>query len=279
MVFPYGTLYQFYEEGKKGISANTFSYNSNYYFGSSQVSLNFDTNDNRFSFDYLHSPKYFQDLQSVGIENNYSIDSMSGICFRSLEPTTFWYDLLGFSSSLLVNTSSLETQVVLQPSINCTSNFWGVSSFLKKDGKTGMKNVSNTQDIYSATNDTQKIETANIWKNQLETNDGYYLLEIDICHSNTLSQKKITKNLMAVISRQFNQENFITAYTTGSIDWNITKDVVVSAIRVRILNPSTRKDANIGVANTIYLTVNIPPNNKEDDNRTEKKRSHNQNKQ
>ena len=196
---------------------------------------------------------------SVGIENNFSVDSLSGISLVELRPSHFWYELLGFSEDICVNQNDFITKPnVLQPSLNITTGFFGLNAYLNKNSL-GMKNTTNTADVYSATTNTMAIETKDVWKNTLESNDGYFLLEINCSLTDTIGDNKIVKNIMGIISRQYSEQGFITSYNSGSVNWNIKgQAVVLSAIKIRILDPSTMKPATLGNSNTIYLSVDFP---------------------
>jgi hypothetical protein len=196
---------------------------------------------------------------SVGIENNYSVDSLSGISLVELQPTSFWNDLLGFSSDIFVKQDDLLTKPnVLQPSVNITTGFFGLNAYLNKNSL-GMKNTTNTADVYSATTNTMGIETKEVWKNTLESNDGYFLLEINCSLTDTIGDNKIVKNIMGIISRQYSEQGFITSYNSGSVNWIVRgQGVVLSAIKIRILDPTTMTPAVLGDNNTIYLSVDFP---------------------
>ena len=51
----------------------------------------------------------------------------------------------------------------------------------------------------------------------------------------------------------------ITSYDSGSVNWIVKgQAVVLSAIKIRILDPSTMNPAVLGNNNTVYLSVDFP---------------------
>ena len=123
-----GSINSFEDEIIRGVNTRMLNYNFPL-IGSTEIELAFNDLANTFQWNYTHSPI----LQSVpgtsvsfsevvGIVNSFTPDvanapgfvsstaklvSKSGILFKKMEPQNFWFNVLGFSSDLLVTEAEL----------------------------------------------------------------------------------------------------------------------------------------------------------------------------
>ena len=123
-----GSINSFEDEIIRGVNTRMLNYNFPL-IGSTEIELAFNDLANTFQWNYTHSPI----LQSVpgtsvsfsevvGIVHSFTADvantpgfvsstaklvSKSGILFKKMEPQNFWFNVLGFSSDLLVTEAEL----------------------------------------------------------------------------------------------------------------------------------------------------------------------------
>ena len=258
-----------------------FIYNAgsgDHYSGSSQMTLEFDVELNKFKWTIINIPLYSvvganQTPQivvkpiNVGGGNYKIMNRMSGIVFSRLEPfESFWKDKLGFDGSVMtnytlnvrtINTPNLENQglpvIRTEDLVNTTGSFRGLDVAILKT------NPSVAPAITSLTSTSLLQNSIYAQENLADnaSNEPYYIIEVDMGFNNELVGQNVYKNkVSSIISRYYSSASFTSAYNEGSIPYTHRgENVSISSFKVRILNPDKRNSLTIKDNNTIYMEV------------------------
>jgi len=242
-------------------SDNAYSYVNEEptFIGSSQVSLvyNFE-NSNRFQWQYLHTPYYTgsNNVESSGFDLAGGVmkvvDSLSGVFFTDLQPVSFWRDTLGFNlDTMLVKQNGNLLQTPLKKGVNITSNFFGLDNLFDKSK---FMEVPTTK-LYTESSATVPIRS---FENIGTTQDsGFYLIQISGLNTNYTQDDKNRHNIMGIISREYNNNGFVSDWGSGSLRYvNTGEPYLLSSLEVTILDPKTKKAVNgLGESNSVFLEV------------------------
>lgn len=254
--------------------------NSNQWIGASSISLLFNDQDNKFFWEFLHTP-YYDKGGGIIVDFNASQDgtvdfygsSNGGIVFNSLEPKEFWQDKLGFGTELLVhpqhthatldgqptqlpifdvapNKQFTTAQVIADVGINKNVNFWQVPTVSNADplGPTEVSGAtSNLTSIIPA-------ETA-IFETSADT--GFYYLEINSNYKNDFfTESQNFQTITGIISNYYNINSYTSADASAGIPYIHTGPPVnLSSFEVRILDQDKTLSDKLGKNNTVFLQL------------------------
>jgi len=260
--------------------------------GASEISLLWsDQNNGIYSFDYLHSPILIGGkevvIASTGTYQPGNIpfpsismsDRQSGIIFAQITPTIFWQDTLGFDVPNII-TAFVINQAENKIGINwdkyqsiTTGNYWGAGmvnfnqavipiasqqywfplSFRDVlyrqwtiNGYNGMisweANTTNTLDAIQA---------------PLNPNDtGHFLIEVNGYQTNFFDEKDAYQVKSIISSYYITANSFATAPFPDSFVYeHHGESIIIGALKIRILNPKTKKVLPIGPNSTVYLQI------------------------
>ena len=259
--------------------------------GASQISLLWnDQNSGIYSFDYIHSPILVGGNQvvvaSAGVFNNAvpfpSIsmsDRQSGILFAQLKPSLFWKDTLGF------DIDNINVTFRIAPGDNriglnwdryqkiTTGNYWGAAminfnqavipiasqqywfpiSF--RDALYRQWNVNGYNGMISwQANSTITLDAIQAPLNPNDT--GHFLIELNGYQTNFFDETDAYQIKSIISSYYITANSFATAPFPDSFVYeHHGEPLIIGALRVRILNPKTKKVLPIGPNSTVYLQI------------------------
>jgi hypothetical protein len=280
------------------VSATTFKFvlGKKMFVGASQMALEFNADNNKFNFTYMHTPMYDAtngDTISVRYINKYlneanellAVTTNGGAFFTSMSATDssgnqvdFWGGKLGFNVGAMCANISPPAELFgdptskyylvenLIPGVNITAGYTGLDTAVIKGKDTwfiGQVPKSDTpadlQDGISSTlNDTVGILAPTNYT-LLVDSFSHYLLQLDINFYNTFVGVDNWRNLNAIVNKYYNYGN----YTFGDPDSALTythkgAPLTIKSVKTRILTPDKKLDQGLGADNTVYLTVIKP---------------------
>ena len=278
-----------------GTQGRSFTFLENYtsFYGASQVALTWDNENNgRFSFDWLHTPLLFKGAPAVlidkGATGSGGFDTggkmaiqnrRSGVFFFKMEPKSFWEGNLGFEVSSMILTEGTDGK--LNYDIDDTQGTRSTGAFIglvdlvcdpqiHEDGKSDNKGTQQGTTLarydtfgdpapgynYSSTSDkTQPMQAKKTY--DPTASGGYYLLSISGLRGDYHTDASIRSDIQAIISRQYVQQGYITAFADSGVPWiNTGPAFDISNLKIEILDPGTGKPATDIDENTaIFLQI------------------------
>lgn len=239
----------------------------NVFLGSSQFALVYNLEQsNRYQFQYLHTPYYTgsNNVESSGFQllkkNAFTggtlsvVDSQGGVFFTDLQPRSFWEDTLGFDlDTLLVveNTTNNSLVTPLERGKNITSNFFGLDNMFDKSKHMAVPDA----ELFTQSSATVPIRSVNTYGTTQDS--GYYLIQISGLNTDYTQDTKKRHNIMGIISRQYNQNGYVSDWGSGSLRYiNKGEPFLLSSLEISILDPKTKKPVdNLGINNSVFLEV------------------------
>ena len=244
---------------------NYYTYNNprNYLTGARQVAVIYnDQGDNKFQFQYLHSPRYDdQGEQIVAWSNNTPINRESGCMFIDMQPRDFWTSL-GFNvNDITVKFNDVSLQV---PNIQITdfvNDLMTTENLITIDDLFPLTGRYTTGYISKVSNFTRGIYAEQFYS--FKSLNAFYIVELVSPYTQLYLSGVNQRNkfINAVVSRNYTQNNFITGYSDSGVTYvHKGEPIVLSSIRSRILNPDT-KDTDNSIGPNNYIILNIIKNN------------------
>ena len=261
--------------------------------GASEISLIYNNQNNGiYSFDYLHTPILAGGKEVVMVSarvddtgESYDLamsDRQAGIIIFKLEPESFWKDVLSFDTNTLNVEFGAFGQNGSMPQLSweqyqslTTGNFWGISmltppSDMATFGKSGYSfsiPTSFRDWIYRSYIDG-KYNGTYVWESDttnminaisspLNPNDtGHFLIEITGYTTNYFDETDAYQVKSIISSYYITANSFATAPFPDSFVYeHHGEPLIIGSLKVRILNPKTKKVLPIGPNSTIYLQV------------------------
>jgi len=260
--------------------------------GATEISLLWNNQNNGlYSFDYIHSPILVGGKEVVvattGKYNTTSFpfpsismsDRQSGILFAQLQPALFWRDTLGFdidNINVTFRISSTDNRIGLNWDRYrkiTTGNYWGA----------GMVNFNQTvipvasqqywfplsfrdvlyrQWVINGYNgmiswEADSTNTLDAIQGPLNPNDtGHFLIELNAYQTNFFDENDAYQVKSIVSSYYITANSFATAPFPDSFVYeHHGEPLIIGALKVRILNPKTKKVLPIGPNSTVYLQI------------------------
>jgi hypothetical protein len=274
--------------------------NTEVYIGCPIVAI--ENTDDIIQWAYLHNPVYKLDIQSNARdeyiqlnanplpdesgENYYWVYARGGVALVSLNPDTFWADLLGFKNNdfLLERTRQQIVGEILNVPIAATMDFISITGnnslstattrpfigvsdideYVVADLGVDKDFINNTSFPITLTlpirtlsvnntvtiNATQPIQFAQF------NSGGHFRIEVDIgYYINNFSSAKTKKSIACIASREYLTNGFLSVFSGGQ-PIALPAGSVLSYISVSILDPITGKaPPDIGSANTFYFSL------------------------
>lgn len=210
-----------------------------------------------------------------------SLTATSGVFFTNLQPASFW-DALGFSQQ------TCQDRVYFN-----YDTFKGLNNLLKKQDYLNIRTTGQLNVFEDLIADTQPSTLKIIDNNALVAHDssatrkirgdeyisetnGYYLLEMETnIQTEYFNQVKRLGSTVAVISKQYNSADYITAYGDSAVPYvHIGAPSLLSSINLKIIDPDTKEVAKgLGGRSTVFVEVikgNTPPPQKSKDAKPQK---------
>jgi hypothetical protein len=246
-----------------------------YFFGTSQMNLNFDEATNRFMWDYLHFPYYSSagDMAVAMKAINGSTDTfklvnqISGILLNSLtatikstgEPFDFWSGILGFNLPDLCVFPQHKDNATLNARVPFYSRFelgkeitGGETGIDTLTDKTNIPQVPSLLSIERNITQTFPIR-ANGNFGVINLTSGYFFIEIQGLNTELITNTDIKNHIFGIVSRYYENENYTTGSEADAIIYqHVGAPLYLNELKVRILD-SNYNLANIGQDNCIML--------------------------
>lgn len=260
--------------------------NTKTYLGTNQVGVEFDESTGRFFIKAIHCPLFYtpgaSDAQpsvallstnSAAPNTNRAVWCVSngGILLTRLEPTSFWSEILKLNETSLVTTfehtdvksiggfNSAFPKCSVQAGVNTTDAYLGLDAAIVKSNQFM---ITPTPPLYSTSTTNVEILAA---ESALGSSDaGYFLIDITSkMKQNFIGSDYYSSSISGIVSRYYS----VDSYTSGSSDAAIPyvhrgAPMMLTSLRVRILDPSNYDAANIGEDNTVFVEVIKAPKGK-----------------
>lgn len=185
----------------------------------------------------------------------------TGLVIHDLLPRDFWEDTLGLYDQVIVplrtDTNGVQFFTVDDMQDKTTSETAQIQSFSVNNQR---GTPAPTADTYF---NTTEVPTKSIIGNQprISENAGtYYLVEItglNIPQSNLIDSTENMANISAIVSKQYDQNDIITAFADSAIPY-VHRGIPVrlASARVRVLDPITKDVVTtLGDQNSVFLQV------------------------
>jgi hypothetical protein len=262
----------------------------NYFIGSSQIALEYDTDSNKMVFQFLHFPMY-DNVSGTNISVRYqyynNLDTNpiiataknGGILLTGLSSvdatgnsTNFWTDVLGFDLGVIcVNSHAGYLTTVLGLSgltqtlgptthgINMTTGFAGIDTIVvKNQSKFYLEEplTSFDDNILSSTiNNTIALE-ASTTVQQLINRYSHYIIQTDIVFRNSFTGINSYTNMNGIISKWYSSNNYTFSDGDGAIEYvHSGQPVFLKSVKVRILSSDKTIDPELGSDNTVFFQI------------------------
>lgn len=257
-----------------------FDYNSsaNRYIGSNQMSLLYDSNQQKFYWEFIHMPQYDNQGNIVtkfiakgSTSEFFTAGKAGGVFFTDLQPSSLWEDMLKFNMNDLqckfkhvnkvIHSQDANFPVVvggLKAEKNITDGFNGLDIAVQKNNDffkvptplSGLTSVINSQTrpIYGG----QVIISGTV-------NTPYFLIDIDTKYeSNFVTEENIHHSIRGIVSTYYSIDSYTTSGSDASIIYEhiSNKSVLLKSLYLRILDPEKNVPDDIGNDNTIFLQIN-----------------------
>jgi hypothetical protein len=261
-----------------------------YLIGSSQIALEFDSDSNKFVFEFLHMPMY-DNVTGTNISVRYQYYAnnpaeaitataknggifLTGLLATDVNGNTidFWSNTLGFNiGSICINphngyvedilglTGFVQTIGPITHGINATTGFFGIDTIVYKN-KSSFWNqpiLSSFDDktLCSTINNTVAIE-ASFSIDDLLNKYSHYIIQTDITLSNNLIGTETYHNINGIISKYYSDNNYTFGDESGAIQYQHKgQPVFIKSIKVRILSSDKTIDPELGSDNTIFMQI------------------------
>lgn len=261
-----------------------------YFIGSSQIALEFDSDSNKFVFQFLHMPMY-DNVSGTNISvryqyyNNNSAEEITatakcgGIFLTGLLATDvngnaidFWSNTLGFNiDNICINphkgyvedilglTGFVQTIGPVTHGINATTGFFGIDTIVYKDKSKFwyQPQLSDFDDnvFCSTINNTVAIEASNAIDDLLNRY-SHFLIQVDFTLSNNYIGSETYRNISGIVSKYYSDANYTFDSGEGAIQYvHNGSPVQLKSVKVRILTSSKIIDPLLGADNTIIFNI------------------------
>ena len=286
------TLWFVSADGESVLDFEGLKADNNYLVGSSEISLEYIDEIDKFQFTQLHTSQFNSSAMPVvkyfGTDEKdfFLSSSVGGVFFTELNPPDIWYGTMGFDSSVVVlpdkavlraSMGYTEIQNALVPSfsslergINITSDFNGVDAVIIKEvfaGGTDLTKQTGSDIIREAgaIAVAQVDGTATIGIQSIRANtsfgdttlrEGYYLVQIEGLPNQELTNMP-SQHIQAIVSKYYSAGSFtIMEGSAGSFNYTHKGNpFYIQSLRVRILEADGTDPTNLGDNNTIFLQI------------------------
>ena len=278
----------------KGAFQYDTSGGQNYFFGTSQMTLEYDINTNRFMWNYLHFPYYTSSgseavsMKAInGSTNTFKlVNQVSGLLLNNLGATDqvtgqridFWTGILGFNLGDLCvfpshkDNATLSARVPFYSGLELGKNYTG--------GETGVDvTIDKTNALaVPALNSIERdiAQTVPIRANGnfgvINLSSGYFIIEIQGLNTELITNTDIKNHIFGIVSRYYENENYTSGTQQDAIIYeHVGSALYLNEMKIRILD-SNYNVANIGNDNTIFLQVLKQPRDLQLENTKQEKK-------
>jgi hypothetical protein len=267
--------------------------NLKYFIGTSQIALEFDTDSNKFVWQFLHFPmldnvsgtnisvryQYYLNNNNPATNPIIATAKNGGIFLTGLSSvdtngnqTNFWTNTLGFNlSKICVNShagyiggilgldGNVQTLGPTSHGVNMTTGFAGLDTIVFKDkDRWWYENLLNSFDdsiLCSTINNTIALEASNSI-DELLNKYSHFLIQVNFTLSNNYIGTDTFRNIGGIISKYYSDANYTFGASDGAIQYiHNGAPVQIKSLKVRILNSSKMIDPLLGPDNTVIFEV------------------------
>jgi hypothetical protein len=279
---PLNTTYFFTTDSSDALVYKTLEDPNNpngntFFIGTEQISLEFNTDTQKFQWTYLHSPIYDKEsgknisVRYIKSGNDiYTVGSNGGIFFNDLsaeyvsngKPFDFWSGVLGFDvPSMLVQTSPSVIPIFESPggipgAFSTTSNgflqaimplvegqhittpYIGIDSAVVKQANDTWYYMNTSAIPFDSTVDTTNSINASISLPRLLDRFSHFLIEIEAVMFNTMIGTTTTRTIKGICNKFMSYSAYTYVGQEGAIQYiHKGQSQVLKSIKVKILNP------------------------------------------
>jgi hypothetical protein len=271
--------------------AITFNTGVRQWTGTSQVSLEYDSDSQRFSWVYTHFPLYSSDGKDISMKfARFNQDLTQpiqqvllygGIFFTTLTALDvngnffdFFGGKLGLNVGAMMSNVTVKGplnnvifgkqgtfyQYELVPGLTHTTGFGGIdAAVIKNVGANANWWEESPMDVgtdvqYATVNATIPIR-GELTMPQLLNTFSHYILQLDLYFSKVVG-KDVQKNIHGLITKYYSAGGFCFGDSSEGLEYiHRGAPMVIRSIKARILRPDRTLDPLLGPDNTIYLQV------------------------
>jgi hypothetical protein len=248
-----------------------------YFIGTEQLSLEFNTDTQKFQFTYMHSPVYDSEsgknisvryVKNPSPDNNiYSVGSNGGIFFNDLsaeyvsngKPFDFWSGVLGFNvpsmlvqispaiipiftdSDVVISTTSigfLQSILPLVEGQHITTPYIGIDSAIVKKADDTWYYMNTSAIPFDSTVDSTNSINASVSLPRLLDRFSHFLIEIEAVMFNTMIGKTTNRTIKAICNKYMSYSAYTYVGVEGAIQYQHKgQSQVLRSIKIKILNP------------------------------------------
>jgi len=266
-----------------GYDANTVAVDP-FYIGSSELGIEYDDATNKLFFSQTHSNIYSGSgdiivkpvaftTSSGGVTKNLNSwgSSSGGILFKDLQPSSVWFDKMGFDeSSILVVENQIPTHNIsaslpsvttteitnYSPGKTHTEAYVGVDSAVQKNANYAI--AQNFGDLAAGSTSVlnRSIYAINSLNAPIAT-QGYLLVEVNGLPSKKLiSRDDQSTGITAIVSRFYTNEGYTAFQEDQSIAYEHQgAPVKINKLGFRVLDPNHQLSQFVDSDNTIFIEV------------------------
>ena len=265
------------------------------FIGTNQVQLSYDSDTEKFFFNFLHMPTYdpnsqqiVTQVQNVANSNEFFVDSKNGgVAFARMEatqtikegtqdeeqiPFDFWNGVLGLDPAMMIPRPTLEQTFATGQEVIHAVRLQSI------DGQT-TTNAKVTLDSFVQKSDHKKVpdgnanvggafvgvdSTTNVVINANHSrlsgellSSGYFYIAVDcgIMTNRLISDSESTSTISAVVSRYFSVGSYTTAAADPSFIYTHRGETAILSKAKIRILNSDRTPAVLGDDNTVFLSV------------------------
>lgn len=187
----------------------------------------------------------------------YLFTKVGGVGFKSLSPSNFWYDILGFTDDILMNIDNNNNTTESNYKASTSDTFASLSQIIYQSTYTNNEvnqNEPSNTDLFFVSQNFVEITAKNQYQQQ--GTSGHLLIE-STAYDTDLQDDTSSFQIKNIVSSYYlSQGQFLAGSQLGSITYqHIGDDFPLSSITVRILDPETKQPIPTGIKNTVYFEI------------------------
>lgn len=263
------------------------------WLGASSVELAYDVDNDKFFWNYLHTPfydsnggealKYAEDSTNPTDYKRFVNNKVAGVCFNYMNAQTeegnyvnFWGQQLGFNLNQLLTSWDLQ---VIQSTVtgavqslaplmytvdgyNTTGNFINGSSAINTKAPHFYVVPDYSTPIYSTSFNTFKIDAGEKSVN-VSYEFPYFIVELKAGYLNNVYDINTNhRDIGAIVGKYYTLNSFTFGSVSDSVPYiHEGEDIYLSDFQIRILNPDKQIAPGVGDNNSIVLQIIKGTNN------------------
>lgn len=284
------TVANFGEQGLALGDMRTATLNNNFFVGTNQIQLSYNSTSGKFFFNFMHFPVYTTSgiisTRLIEVSNNiFSQQTRNGtIAFTSMdatnnqtgEPFDFWDGLLGFNVAAMkvpfTHTLQFDDDTTIfiaelpkiVDAVNTTNAKVDLDSMVNKAGnvnynyqrvvvQAGQANPA----PFIENNFNTVVEARNVIVSEVSTlTIPYFLIEMNAgFKTNLVSTETTSSTIQGIVDRYYSKGSYTMGSDNSLIYTHRGQPLVLSKFYTRILQPNRKVPERLGDDNTIFLEI------------------------